>query len=1399
MNEMCKKLTQAFLCLLMLGLLFSAGADAEGNLLVNGDFSLIDSAQLPAAWFTDAYVSAEGYTVFSASQEDGTPVICVNNIGLNDARFAQRVHVEPNSLYKLSGDIRAEGIEDQGWGANLSVYGVYAYSDAFFDTQGEWKHVEYYGQTGPEQDELTVYARVGGYSGESIGKAWFRNLSLVQVEAVPGGETADRWYRTSNSSSTKQETEQAETAAPVWPWLIAISAAYIAAGLLMMRWLGTRKASQRRRQRAPWWLWAGLVLAFVIRVALSLSVAGYSVDVNCFSSWGGRMATGGPRTFYQEGYFCDYPPAYMLVLGLNGLLSGAMPAGAVIGVVPVQVFINTLLPMLCDIGIACFVYLVAQSVTISRGAYMSREQAAAFSLLVAFNPLLVLNSACWKQIDSVLALLLMLVAWLAIKKQWQWLMPVYILSVLVKPQALMLGPLGLGVLVLEWVKNKNSHRDMLLGIAWSALTALVIILPFGLGQTHFGWLIEIYQSTLSSYGYATVNTANLYYLVGANWQPVEQTAHIAVPLALAALSAAWGVWCAFAMRCEGEKLRVTHPECMLMALFIVFFALTAILRLGWQWVGYGAIAFAFAVVLPLLFRSQKIEHLPLLGGVLFLLLYVLSVKMHERYLFPAIAFFAMAYALRRDWRTLVLLLATSVTVFINEGIPLDNSIRLGATMGHLNSDTAWLASILSAANLACVPLALWLCSDICMAKQAETLREQEENEDGSARRDPAGFNADPSLHWKRLDTVLCIGLTVIYAVVGFWNLGSVRAPQNAWTSTTANEQVVLDLGQHFNNFSMTYFCRVSYHDFTVAVSDDGENWSEEYWAQMKQGNCYRWMYLMPSVESEGSRTYTGGNSYEEVQKLSGRYVRITAQQINLNLCEVLFFETEAVEQTWTDAAGEHTETVLQAGRQLIPAFVAQYNMNEESTLVSSGANLIDEQDTMEGQPGWYNSTYFDEIYHARTAYEHAHGTVPYETTHPPLGKVIMSWFVSLFGMTPFGWRFAGCLMGVLMVPAMYLLGKQLTKKTGLAFTAAALMSLDCMHFTQTRIATIDSFAVLFIILGFLFMLRFLQRDIVAEPICRVLPDLALSGFFMGCAVASKWIGVYAGCGLAVLFFWNCVRHLRLASSARTALKDKNRAEQERAALLERANGTTKRLIMLCAWCLLFFLAVPLLVYLLSYIPYFRYMHTSSLGEWLRLVIDAQEGMLSYHSTPGLGMDHPFYSPWHEWPIIARPMYYASAHYMPKGYSMALFCFGNPAVWLVGLAGLAFTLIKWASGHLYRLKGNDFLLHADRPDWDVSAAFVLIGFLAQFLPWMLVPRGTYIYHYFASVPFLILSTVLLLEMVSRRWPAVGKAIVIVYLVVCLVFFIAWYPYASGITAPYAWLDFMKKFLHVYYSV
>jgi dolichyl-phosphate-mannose--protein O-mannosyl transferase len=145
---------------------------------------------------------------------------------------------------------------------------------------------------------------------------------------------------------------------------------------------------------------------------------------------------------------------------------------------------------------------------------------------------------------------------------------------------------------------------------------------------------------------------------------------------------------------------------------------------------------------------------------------------------------------------------------------------------------------------------------------------------------------------------------------------------------------------------------------------------------------------------------------------------------------------------------------------------------------------------------YLNSTYFDEIYHARTAFENIHNVYPYEITHPPLGKLILSLGIRMFGMTPFGWRFMGTLVGVLMLPVFYLIAKGLFKRTSIAFCTTTLFAFDFMHFTQTRIATIDVYAVFFILFMYLFMWRYVtsaMRRRFIKPRCRFFCPGCFSG------------------------------------------------------------------------------------------------------------------------------------------------------------------------------------------------------------------------------------------------------------------------------------------------------------------
>ena len=151
----------------------------------------------------------------------------------------------------------------------------------------------------------------------------------------------------------------------------------------------------------------------------------------------------------------------------------------------------------------------------------------------------------------------------------------------------------------------------------------------------------------------------------------------------------------------------------------------------------------------------------------------------------------------------------------------------------------------------------------------------------------------------------------------------------------------------------------------------------------------------------------------------------------------------------------------------------------------------------------------------------------------------------------------------------------------------------------------------------------------------------------------------------------------------------------------------KRIFATLAFCVLLFIAVPVLIYYLSYIPYLSPTGTVSLQRILRV----QQSMLAYHSTPGLGMDHPFYSPWWQWPLILKPIWYAQNSYEAMGYGANIICLGNPAVFYVGALAMIAVFVMLLRKYLQRL--NDLRVREDRPAY----AILTISFLTQYLPWV----------------------------------------------------------------------------------
>ena len=122
------------------------------------------------------------------------------------------------------------------------------------------------------------------------------------------------------------------------------------------------------------------------------------------------------------------------------------------------------------------------------------------------------------------------------------------------------------------------------------------------------------------------------------------------------------------------------------------------------------------------------------------------------------------------------------------------------------------------------------------------------------------------------------------------------------------------------------------------------------------------------------------------------------------------------------------------------------------------------------------------------------------------------------------------------------------------------------------------------------------------------------------------------------------------------------------------------------------------------------------------------------------------------------------------------------------------LACWA-GKYVRFEGGRIGLQPG--NGNLTYLILSIGFLAQYLPWVLVPRSMYIYHYFASVPFIIMATAVLIEKCTRGNTLLRKLIIILYISGAVVFFIMLFPYASGYLTNVEWLDAMKWVSGLYY--
>ncbi len=384
--------------------------------------------------------------------------------------------------------------------------------------------------------------------------------------------------------------------------------------------------------------WSGarlLLVLFVVALLVRLVIAviilpdgGHRSDLQILTDWARELAANGPRAFYRpdSGYFADYPPAYLYVLWFTGVAGQAW--SATFGGADITPLMLKLPFILADLGVGAVLFLMTRHL-------FGRRAGVAAAAIFLFNPAVILLSTVWAQNDSIATLAVVSSLYFLVTGRTAAAAALAVLAMLVKFQYGFAIPIvaivGLRRHLIEG-GTREWHRVGLSLVAGIS-TLVVVCWPFGLvvfnpaDPAHS--LLARFIGASKAFPGVTQNAFNLW------MNPFFDV-----------------------IRVGSSGLTEGH---------VVDDAVAAVtiggLALTWQWLGNVLFIAAVLVALAVLLRRTDGPTVLFVALFIAVAFFALPTRVHERYLYPALALGLPLLAAGNAWRRLHV--ALSAVLFLD--------------------------------------------------------------------------------------------------------------------------------------------------------------------------------------------------------------------------------------------------------------------------------------------------------------------------------------------------------------------------------------------------------------------------------------------------------------------------------------------------------------------------------------------------------------------------------------------------------------------------------------------------------------------------------------------------------------------------------------------------------------